>query len=88
MLFRSECDRSLKDISFVCGRTLKYPSWFLKLHKNQLKPAFQAAYHRLKRDDVNELITSFSALGMVPLDLYQVLHRIQVANLDHQPDER
>lgn len=69
------------DVLFTNGVKLQYPLWLLRSHKRALWVAFTKTFPVVREENLNRLITSFTALDMVPSDLRDLMLDIQ----GHQP---
>jgi len=70
-------DENRIEVSFITGKCLHYPAWFLHSNKDVLMAAFKRAFPRLLKDSYDELVTSFATLDMIPTDLAELMRAIQ-----------
>lgn len=84
LLAKSNLDTNLEDctnrkITFVDGKSVVYPNWFMSADKAKIKQLYINAFPRLQKntEKYDELITSFAALNMVPKELAEIFINIQ-----------
>lgn len=74
-------EQALEGVSFINGKHLSYPRWFLYRDDKEIKSAFTRAYGQnvLKPGRPEGLLRSYATLNMVPNDLLGILRGIQVS---------